>query len=80
MNSLCEGCAFRPDTPASRSEEVRVDVMACALKETDFYCHEDLKPCRGYAAFKAQPARAFALIRPLVVVVEANGVSESVFV
>jgi hypothetical protein len=63
---MCDGCAFRPDTEASRDEYVRAGVMACALKGTDFFCHKDLQPCRGWVAFKTAPLRAIALLRGLV--------------
>jgi hypothetical protein len=65
---MCADCAFRPGTPASRDEEVRAGVMACALQGTDFFCHHDLRPCRGWLAFKAEPVQASGLLRGLVAV------------
>jgi hypothetical protein len=47
----CLTCAYRPGTPASKSELTLLKAKLCAMTSEPFYCHEDPNEralCKGW--------------------------------
>ena len=48
---LCDECAFRPGTLASRSPFTQMDVVKCLMEGKPFHCHKGAEPlCAGFVA------------------------------
>lgn len=68
QSALCQGCAFRPGTPANQSPSTTCDADYCAHPgEANFMCHADMdergeptRACPGWAQLRAQRKRAAA--------------------
>jgi hypothetical protein len=48
----CATCAFRQGTYPNGSPVTQMDAMKCVLEGTPFLCHEEAKPCAGWALLR----------------------------
>jgi hypothetical protein len=48
----CHNCAFRQGAYPNGSPETTMTALKCAVEGDPFLCHEDLKPCVGWALLR----------------------------
>ena len=48
----CATCAFRQGTYPNGSPTAQLDALKCVMEGIPFLCHEDNKPCAGWALLR----------------------------
>lgn len=50
----CAACAFRQGTYPNGSPQTLMDATKCVLENVPFLCHEEEKPCAGWAILRRE--------------------------